>query len=251
MKSFISISLFLVSLLAATAAQADAGLRIVCDGEIDGAEVTVNGVFKGECPLDLKVPAGTAKVSVRKKVSEGLLWFYQEFRLGDGTMKKVDVWPLLLSAANDELSRKAEKGDVTAIATIAIKYSTASKRAFNNEDKEGVSKNCEQAMRWSSMAVDAGYEDYFLLFGMSEMYRDGCGVGVNASKSDQLAKRAVKIALLAAEKNEVAAFYKLGLAYHDGQGVAVDKAQAINWMKKAEARGLEDATYFIGEWAKE
>ena len=36
-------------------------LSVNCQGEDVGAEVLVNGKFKGECPLDVKVPAGRLK----------------------------------------------------------------------------------------------------------------------------------------------------------------------------------------------
>ena len=67
-------------------------LRVVCDGDDVGAEVSIDGVFKGECPLDMTVRAGTLKLRMVKKlgttherVSE------QEIRMGDGTVKKIEA----------------------------------------------------------------------------------------------------------------------------------------------------------------
>lgn len=67
-------------------------LRIGCEGESVGAEVSANGVFKGECPLDMSVPAGVLKLRVVKKVDAGRVRvFEQELRLGDGVVKRVEV----------------------------------------------------------------------------------------------------------------------------------------------------------------
>lgn len=67
-------------------------LRIACDGDDVGAEVSVNGKFRGECPLDIEVAPGTIKLRVEKKgdaLRERV--FEQEIRMGEGTAKKVEV----------------------------------------------------------------------------------------------------------------------------------------------------------------
>lgn len=95
--------LFVIALLISTAANAaGSALRIACDGDAAGAEVYINGKFKGECPLDMKVPEGKLKLRVQKTVDaqhEPRL-FEQEIRMGDGVMKKVEVQlsPLELNA---------------------------------------------------------------------------------------------------------------------------------------------------------
>lgn len=67
-------------------------LRVACDGPSANAEVTVNGVFKGDCPLDIPVPAGTIKLRVLKKVGPSReSVFEQEFRMAADTAKRVDV----------------------------------------------------------------------------------------------------------------------------------------------------------------
>ena len=74
------------------AATGTAVLRVACDGSAVGAEVTVNGSFKGECPLDMPVPAGTVKLRVLQKMGvERERVFEREFRLAADTAKRVDV----------------------------------------------------------------------------------------------------------------------------------------------------------------
>ena len=67
-------------------------LNVVCEGDDVGAEVSVNGKFKGECPLDIKVGAGTAKLRLVKKIQGRRdQVFEQEVRIGDGVVKRIDV----------------------------------------------------------------------------------------------------------------------------------------------------------------
>jgi hypothetical protein len=107
---------------AGNAAPVSAGtavLRVACDGAAANAEVTVNGVFKGDCPLDIPVPVGTIKLRVLKKVGSGReSVFEQEFRMTADTAKRVDVelGPPQLTAEgqrleNDRLAREKAEAD--------------------------------------------------------------------------------------------------------------------------------------------
>jgi len=67
-------------------------LQVDCTGEDIDAEVTLNGEFKGGCPIELKVQPGTMKLRVVKKVDalhERV--FEKEIRLGDEVKKKVEA----------------------------------------------------------------------------------------------------------------------------------------------------------------
>lgn len=67
-------------------------LQVACYGEDEDAEVTLNGKFKGYCPIELKVMPGTLKLRVVKKVDamrERV--FEKEIRLGDDVRKKVEA----------------------------------------------------------------------------------------------------------------------------------------------------------------
>lgn len=67
-------------------------LRVACEGNDVGAEVSVNGKFKGECPLDMQVGTGTLQLRLVKKIDalrERV--FEQNIRMGDGAVKKVEA----------------------------------------------------------------------------------------------------------------------------------------------------------------
>ncbi|MEO6421630.1 MAG: formylglycine-generating enzyme family protein [Candidatus Nitrotoga sp.] len=71
---------------------ADSIVSVICTGDDVGAEVFVNGKFKGECPLDIKVPMGKLKLKVQKKVdafSDRI--FEQEIRVDYAVEKRVNV----------------------------------------------------------------------------------------------------------------------------------------------------------------
>jgi formylglycine-generating enzyme required for sulfatase activity len=84
--------LFVFALLFALPAHADSVLRITCEEQDLGAEITVNGEFKGECPLDLKVKPGELKIQVKKPINED--WekgFSKDMRIGDGVVQKIEA----------------------------------------------------------------------------------------------------------------------------------------------------------------
>lgn len=84
---------FLLLGLTSSALADKAMLRINCDGDAADAEVYINGTFRGECPIDLAVTAGTTKLRVVKKLDaehDGV--FEKEIRLAEGgAVKRVDV----------------------------------------------------------------------------------------------------------------------------------------------------------------
>ncbi len=67
-------------------------LRISCEGDSARAEVSINGQFKGECPMDVEVKAGDIRVrAVKNQNVEVERVFEDSFRLGDGVMKRVEI----------------------------------------------------------------------------------------------------------------------------------------------------------------
>jgi formylglycine-generating enzyme required for sulfatase activity len=93
MKAINCSLLFILALSASTAANAAGSkLRITCEGDDVGAEVLINGKFRGECPIDLAVPAGRLKLVVRKDVDASHeRAFEQEIRMGEDSAKKVEA----------------------------------------------------------------------------------------------------------------------------------------------------------------
>lgn len=105
-----------LAIAAHSSAHAQSMLRVVCDGDDVGAEVSVNGKVKGTCPVDMLVEPGTVKLRVEKKVAGvGVRVFEQEMLIGTGVRKKVEaVLSLRLNAEGqkreeDALWKRAEE----------------------------------------------------------------------------------------------------------------------------------------------
>lgn len=88
---------FLALPLLPAPAQAAAALRISCDGSSAAAEVSINGQFKGECPLDVQVEPGEIQLrAVKREGKTKQRVFEQTLRLGDNVVKRIEI---LLGAA--------------------------------------------------------------------------------------------------------------------------------------------------------
>lgn len=71
---------------------ADAYLRLRCEGASEGAEVRINGQLKGQCPIDLAVPEGKIRLSVRKDLGRGQYQLYErDLFLAANAMKRENV----------------------------------------------------------------------------------------------------------------------------------------------------------------
>ncbi|MCV2353303.1 SUMF1/EgtB/PvdO family nonheme iron enzyme [Paucibacter sp. B2R-40] len=86
-------------------------LRVGCEGADAGAEVSINGKFKGECPLDIQVEEGSLQLRLVKAVDathERI--FEQTVRIGDGVVKRVDarLGQAQLTQAGRELVAQAQ-----------------------------------------------------------------------------------------------------------------------------------------------
>lgn len=94
---------------------------------------------------------------------------------------------------------------------------------------EGVSTDKAEAVKWYRKAaqsnalvrVDQNFSDFF-------------------ETADD-----VRLFCQAAERGSMAAQFSLGLCYYNGEGVPVDKEEAVKWFRKAAERGDADAQLFL------
>jgi hypothetical protein len=99
---------------------ATAGIRVSCDGENDGAMVTINGVFKGQCPVDIQIAPGDIKLKAYQKIDTNHeRAFFAEFSMAESTLKKFEVklGPPLTPAEMQEYARSGpERARAAALA---------------------------------------------------------------------------------------------------------------------------------------
>lgn len=111
---------------------ADSGLRVTCEGGDVGAEVWVNDKFRGECPVDLKVPAGPLKLVVRMQVdADREQVFEQAIRMGEDSIKKVEVQlpaPRITAAAQQRADERAAEERAQALPRQAAESAAAAQR---------------------------------------------------------------------------------------------------------------------------
>lgn len=89
-------------------ANAAAELQVACKGEDENAAVTLDGVFKGYCPILLEVKPGTLKLRVVQKMDASHeRVFEKEIRLDDDEKMKVDA--LLTTRAIDSEQGQSAK----------------------------------------------------------------------------------------------------------------------------------------------
>ena len=87
-------------------------LRVACDDTSVNAEITINGEFKGECPVDIQVQAGQIKLRALKKVDVSSdRVFEQDFRMAADTVKRVtiELGPPQLNAQGRKLQEEQLK----------------------------------------------------------------------------------------------------------------------------------------------
>lgn len=216
---------------------ADSMLRIACDGDNVGAEVTVNGKFKGDCPLDMQVAEGTVKLRVQKKVdAQRERVFEQEFRIGDGVVKKIEV-KLGAPQLNAEGKRRdeqlvqgvrklAEAGDTKAMIELASRHKQGA----------GVPYSQEQSEQWLSRAADKGDIKAMLL--LATAYSQAYGAGAASKKQD-----AVKWYQRAAEAGDITAMIELGKRSFFSNNP--DDNVARMWFRKAAEAGNAEAMFLF------
>ncbi len=193
MKPMLSVFMLAAACAAQSEAQAAGSLlRMVCEDDAVRAEVSINGVFKGECPIDVQVNAGTIQLRVLKKIdasSEQV--FNDEFRIGEDAVKKIEV-----KLSEPRLNAEAQRGED---ARLALEHAKKQKReeahqmALANEQRL-----LQAALQQQQKAAESG--DSVAMAALGERYANGNGV----SRSDEQANLWYRKA--AAAGNEVAAF---------------------------------------------
>jgi len=241
------LSLF-IFLAPASGNAAGSMLRISCDGDDVGAEVLVNGKFRGECPIDLQVPEGSLRLMVRKKVdAQREKVFEQEIRMGEGSVKKVEA---KLGAAKLNAGEEARRTE-NLRRLEGMPFDALQKEAAAGNDEamlklgraywlgpDVTPKTEKQAGMWLRRAAVAGnvkamYE--YSVFSMSR--RDG--------SPDDPAEMKVW-ALKAAEAGNVDAMLALASRYEKGAALPKSEAEALGWYRRAAEKGSTSSMIKVG-----
>jgi len=264
---------------------AGSGLRVTCEGDDVGAEVLVNGKFRGECPLDMQVPEGTLKLLVRKKVdAQRERVFEQEIRMGADSSKRVEahLGEAILNAGEaarqaensrrvkgmpfDALLKEAAAGNSQAMCDLAFNYLGGENGAPKNRTlgaswfrKAAESGHVDGMLMWSAILADGDVEgipkdlDASLIWARKAADTGQVGAMVSLAEWYREGKivpkndaEALRWFRRAAEKGDLGSLTKVGTCYYRGWGVPQSNEEAVAWWRKAAEGESKTAMYLVG-----
>jgi formylglycine-generating enzyme required for sulfatase activity len=106
------------------------GIKVRCEEENVGAEITINGVFKGECPLVIEVEPGRLTFRAFKSDSNYDYLFEQDIRMGDGAFK--DIYVVLEKRLN-AAGQRAENARLAAEIAAAARQEAQRQEALRQQ----------------------------------------------------------------------------------------------------------------------
>jgi hypothetical protein len=198
-------------------------LRVACSGNAIGAEVRINGKFKGECPLDIDLKEGSYKLRVLKTLDESYeRVFVQDIRIGDGVIKKIEA-----TLSEPRLNAKAQKREDQRLAT---ERADSEKRAKVRRIAAENQRRIDQARQQKALK-DAGAGNSEAMVALGDMYSAGDGV----EQSDALANEWYEKAKSAG--SELAEF-KLSRIYKKARKKNVDAIVHMLQLPKPQGRNI-------------
>lgn len=185
-------------------AAADALVRIACFDANEGAEVTLNGVAKGSCPLDVMATPGKTVIRARKQTdaTHEQVW-ETTLMLGDGAVKRVEVElsaPQLTAAAQREQERQArEKAQAALVADMAAARAgdeaalarvVAAFEAAGSTQEAATWRNRLERVRATRIQAEANGGSVPAMDDIASRYEKGLGVEVDAAKATEWRNKA-------------------------------------------------------------
>jgi hypothetical protein len=229
----------------APAPVADSLLRVACDEDSSGAEVSINGKFKGECPIDISLAEGIYKLRALKPVDAlNERDFVQELRIGSGVVKKIEV-VLSRPHFNEEGRRQDEIRRAAAAREEEERRAAAARAEAERRRVAEEALRREQAAFAAAMAqVDAG--DTAAMIEVARRYEKGLGVA-----QDEVS--AANWLEAAANKGHTGAMFTIGTRYENGISVQKDHAKAYRWYRLCADAGHAPcmgavAALFLNGW---
>lgn len=204
-------------------------VRFACEGASLNAEVSINGAFVGECPVDVTVKAGLLSIRAIKPIdSQREQAFEQQLRMAGGTVKRVTVElgppQLTPEAQRIEDARLAAERKAQEEARLAEEARVAAEKRAADEALR-VKQQAAYEMR---QRADAG--DVPSMVQLADAYRAGHGVPTSR-------EQAFVWDLRAAQGGDAPSMVRVAESYEDGKGVGISYPEARNWFQKAVNTG--------------
>jgi TPR repeat protein len=230
--------LLLLPLLPSAASAGNAMLRITCAEDSENADVYVNGAYKGSCPIDVSVPAGTLKIHAERKVDDRHERVQdQEIKLGEDVVKKVLVQ---LSAPVYSAEAKQKDAAEVQLKLKKAKNGNASdlyEAALLLIEGKNVPQDLKLAKDYLIRSANAGNPNAMYKLSAAKFHE---GAVDPAAASNMWLTKAAEAGSADAALN-VARSYYYGLS-----GFPIDQELARNWMQRSAERGKVEAMVDIG-----
>jgi len=111
----------LLILYSTNTAMASSRLKVNCN--LEGAEVSLDGKFKGECPVEFDVSAGKHNVVVRKNLDDGSYYYYErETRVGEDVVQEINAALERIYTEQYYWKRAEEQGTIESYGEYLKKY---------------------------------------------------------------------------------------------------------------------------------
>jgi TPR repeat protein len=132
--------------------------------------------------------------------------------------------PAAVTTPLDQLTARAQAGDVSAEYLVGAKYLHG----------EGTAKNPAEAMRWLTLAAAKGMPTAQYLLGT--LYMEGLGAKADTARARQWYEAA-------ALQGNRKAMHGLAIAYAQGTGATQNMAEAVRWFSRAAQLGFVDSQF--------
>lgn len=183
----------LAATLLVAASHAMAGpavLRLQCDDDSVDAEVKIDGVDKGECPVDVKLPAGQIRIEARKSLpGDRERTYVHEMRLGEDTVKTLEIvlGPPTFTAVGQK--REDERRAAEAVERDRQAAEKARAQAEEQARRDAAAQAKQDALRQLQAAADGG--DVAAMLALGRRYAAGDDeLARDKARAAQLFKRA-------------------------------------------------------------
>lgn len=203
-------------------------LRIVCDSAANNAEVTINGVFKGECPVDVPVSEGTLKLRVVKQVDalrERV--FEQDIRMAGGTVKRMDIelGPIQPNAK----ARLDDEDRIRQQQALAAQRAAEERRIALERERLRVEAKAAKAQALSLLQSKAEAGDLISMLALAEHY-------YKVKEAESLKQAGIWFRK-AADAGSPQGMGGLGGVLNSSKNPDMDKTQAVQWWRKGAEAG--------------
>ena len=160
-------------------------LRVSCDAESLNSEVTINGVFSGDCPIDLAVSAGTIRLRVVKRVDANHeRSFETEFRVVPDSIRRVDV-----ILGGSKLNAEGLRQEAEASRLAELKRLEAERARLLAEE----SRLREEQETLARLEPEARAGNVAAMLELAQLIRAGRGASIPLAQADAWVSKATEL----------------------------------------------------------